>query len=176
MAPRTKERRDQFRERLGVAEVWSLLNRAEYLHNVSDVPTVYHYTDAKGLIGILSEGRLWATDIRYLNDSSELRHAEEIQRQVIDEIVSTSPDGSLQRKLSAKAYHGMHLQTHNPYVVCFCEEDDLLTQWKTYGSWGSGFSVGFDRRKLTAATAPPPASPVEVLLSEDTKVDHGRVQ
>ena len=48
--------------------------------DVTDVRVIYHYTDIKELIGILSDGQLWVTDIRCLNDSSELRHAEEVQR------------------------------------------------------------------------------------------------
>jgi hypothetical protein len=32
---------------------------------------IYHYTDLRGLLGILDERKLWATDIRYLNDTSE---------------------------------------------------------------------------------------------------------
>src|SRR5579863_6528378 len=37
-------------------------------------PTIYHYTDDKGLRGILEFGTLWFTDIFNLNDPSELRH------------------------------------------------------------------------------------------------------
>jgi hypothetical protein len=33
---------------------------------------VYHYTSTDGLLGILDSGHLWATDLRYLNDTSEL--------------------------------------------------------------------------------------------------------
>jgi len=35
------------------------------------VSPVFHYTDAVGLVGILSSKSLYATDYRYLNDSSE---------------------------------------------------------------------------------------------------------
>ena len=36
--------------------------------------TVYHYTDAAGLIGILKNRQIWATHVTYLNDASELLH------------------------------------------------------------------------------------------------------
>jgi hypothetical protein len=32
---------------------------------------LYHYTDQKGLLGILESKQLWATHYRYLNDTSE---------------------------------------------------------------------------------------------------------
>lgn len=50
-----------------------------YLHQKHDLSRYgwhnnglrYHYTDAQGLLGIIQNGRLWATDIRFLNDPSE---------------------------------------------------------------------------------------------------------
>jgi hypothetical protein len=35
--------------------------------------TVYHYTDANGLIGIMSSLEMWASDSQSLNDPQELR-------------------------------------------------------------------------------------------------------
>src|SRR4030088_767631 len=35
------------------------------------MPSVFHYTDSAGLLGILSSKSLFATDYRYLNDASE---------------------------------------------------------------------------------------------------------
>jgi len=97
---------------------------------------------------------LWATDIRYLNDSSELRHAEDVQHLMLEEIIRESPDGSLQMKLATKVLDGRDLfKGEKTYVTCFCAKDDLFPQWKTYGSWGSGFSIGFDREKLESLDA-----------------------
>jgi hypothetical protein len=43
----------------------------------SQVPSVplAHYTSASGLTGVLSSKLLWATHIRFLNDSKEFVHA-----------------------------------------------------------------------------------------------------
>lgn len=38
---------------------------------------VYHYTDAAGLLGIVSTGTLWMADIEFLNDAEELTYARE---------------------------------------------------------------------------------------------------
>jgi hypothetical protein len=35
------------------------------------MPSVFHYTDSAGLLGILSSDSLFATDYRYLNDVTE---------------------------------------------------------------------------------------------------------
>jgi len=37
--------------------------------------TLYHYTSQKGLLGIIGQGEIWATDILYLNDTMEYRYA-----------------------------------------------------------------------------------------------------
>jgi hypothetical protein len=41
---------------------------------------VYHYTSTDGLLGILDSGHLWATDLRYLNDTSELHFGRSLTR------------------------------------------------------------------------------------------------
>jgi hypothetical protein len=38
---------------------------------VHEMPSVFHYTDARGLLGICSTNTLFATHYRYLNDISE---------------------------------------------------------------------------------------------------------
>ena len=37
-------------------------------------PELFHYTNAKGLIGIIESQSIWATHYAYLNDSEEIRH------------------------------------------------------------------------------------------------------
>ena len=36
-------------------------------------PELFHYTNAKGLTGIIESQSIWATDYRYLNDSTEIK-------------------------------------------------------------------------------------------------------
>ncbi len=45
--------------------------------------SLWHYTDLTGLEGIISSQCLWATDYRYLNDSSELHHSQKMLFQVL---------------------------------------------------------------------------------------------
>jgi hypothetical protein len=44
---------------------------------------VYHYTNASGLLGIISKGTLWMTDIEFMNDAEELAYA---RSSVLDEL------------------------------------------------------------------------------------------
>lgn len=36
-------------------------------------PELFHYTDAKGLTGIIENQSIWASHYEYLNDSEEIR-------------------------------------------------------------------------------------------------------
>ena len=87
---------------------------------------------------------------RYLNDSSELRYVETVLEEMLSEVLAEE-QGESPRRTLAQAVRGKlapHFIEPTYYVTCFCTQDDLLTQWKTYGAWGSGFSIGFDRKKL----------------------------
>jgi hypothetical protein len=53
---------------------------------VSTAPDLrFHYTNAEGLKGILQSGKIWATDVRYLNDAQEVEYL----FQLLDERLGT---------------------------------------------------------------------------------------
>ena len=45
---------------------------------------LYHYTNPKGLLGIAQSRVLWASNIRYLGDSSEYLHAVQLALSVVE--------------------------------------------------------------------------------------------
>lgn len=109
---------------------------------------IYHYTDAAGLLGIISTNRLWATDVSFLNDPSEGRlfpeHVIECMRQ--------KPGGlsALEETIVEEIAKSIasHASTSKTFSISFCGEGDLLSQWRGYGSFGSGYAVGFDSREM----------------------------
>jgi hypothetical protein len=69
------------------------------LNNISE-QHVYHYTRLKGLRGIAENGRIWATDYRFLNDASELHFGLDILEMVIAHQEPTpSMDNERRRKI-----------------------------------------------------------------------------
>ncbi len=40
------------------------------------------------------------------------------------------------------------------YVCCFCERDNLLSQWRSYGANGTGVSIGLDPREFEYISGP----------------------
>ena len=104
---------------------------------------LYHYTSFSGLLGIVDIRALWASDIRYMNDSSELKHAADLLRTEIS------------RRLGAG--HGRHhlfdqfldwftyriTNGHMLFASSFRANGNLLSQWRGYSRLGKGVSLGF---------------------------------
>jgi hypothetical protein len=53
-------------------------------------------------------------------------------------------------------------QHHFVYVGCFCERDDLLSQWRSYGAAG-GYAIGFHKAQLRFVQPAEPGSRTEGL-------------
>lgn len=113
-------------------------------------PTLYHYTSAEGLLGILGnpQPKLHATHYKYLNDSTEYEYANILlNRAISKKLISASPvvRSVLQAVLDTPSGF---LAFTDPYIACFCEKDDLLSQWRGYGAKG-GYAIGFGTRPIT---------------------------
>lgn len=110
---------------------------------------LFHYTSASGLRGILESSRLWATNYRFLNDTSEVAHGVRLFEALIRERLATEADSVISEFLgrtlrTANAFDGMF----DCYIACFCERDDLLNQWRTYAGSGGGFALGLKAKEI----------------------------
>lgn len=126
-----------------------------------DPELLWHYTNADGVRGIVQTGVLWATDAEYLNDSAELRYGrEEVADALTREArrldsLSTGDDVNSARAGIARSILAAMDWEHAPdeartsgvYVACFCEQGDLLSQWRGYAA-GSGYALAFRRADL----------------------------
>jgi hypothetical protein len=111
---------------------------------------LYHYTTADGLKGIIEQNELWATSAYFLNDSTEITYGYGVLKDVMDDWLAKNPRPErsvtlgLARQL--RRWFGEALLERSVidpiYLACFCEDDNLLSQWRTYGQSG-GYSLGF---------------------------------
>jgi hypothetical protein len=124
---------------------------------------LYHYTTAIGLKGILETSTLWATDATFLNDAQELQfgrrdlcsallaRAQELVSDIQDQYGPESSRASIiqfaVRYLMSEYDVARPVMNSPVYVTCFCEEGDLLSQWRGYSS-GGGFAVGLATQAL----------------------------
>ena len=111
-----------------------------------DAPELlYHYTDAAGLIGILSSGSLWATNLRFMNDSRELDHARQLMIDVLHNARSRATAPGQHSVIDAIETNLSTLIGYPDfYSVSFSSDGDLLSQWRGYGATGGGYAIGFD--------------------------------
>ncbi|WP_308465323.1 DUF2971 domain-containing protein [Rathayibacter soli] len=132
---------------------------------MSNDRVIYHYTTAAGLQGIIEGGSIWMTDARHLNDSGELVHAARIMREritakiesirpeVLDESSNEDPAGSRVSVLRGIQSYLDRIELgqdygYSAYVTAFCEDGNLLSQWRGYGGGVLGYSLGFSRDVL----------------------------
>ena len=134
--------------------------------------TIYHYTTASALIGMLSECtmenhknlKMWATHAEFLNDPSEYEYGKTASQKILQEVetILNIPEedrlSSTMYEDSKKQYfveceRGITRFTDSlymapPFVISFSKNRDLLPMWTLYGKNGSGIAIGFNRELL----------------------------
>ncbi|WP_162991244.1 DUF2971 domain-containing protein [Biomaibacter acetigenes] len=113
----------------------------------SEVPdTLYHYTTPEGLLGILSSDSIRFSNVKFLNDESELVHARQIISYIINKKKNDYKDELFVDILNRvfNFYDGIF----DPYIACFSENGDLLSQWRGYAAGGMGYSIGFKGKEI----------------------------
>ena len=127
---------------------------------------LYHYTSAEGLCGILSDNTIWASDVFFMNDSTEFEYGRrlilsELSRRIDDKNpYSWNAERKLVRLPSTNPSFFEEVETaylehpHNEkfYVLSLCENGNLLSQWRAYGENGAGYSVGIATKTIRSDT------------------------
>jgi Protein of unknown function (DUF2971) len=120
--------------------------------------TLYHYTGQTGLLGIVERGELWCTKVQYMNDATEFGLALEMARTALDKMIEMIPGDASEtaRRVACMNFRRSldGLEGINLFATCFCENGDLLSQWRGYGGGSQGYSIGFDTEILKNAVAP----------------------
>lgn len=109
---------------------------------------LYHYTSYEGANGIITNKALWLTKLSYLNDTTELKLAIDLFQREASRIAKEIKDRE-QREFLEKAAH--QLESFSEVNICaasFCEDGDLLSQWRAYGQKGNGIALGFNGKSF----------------------------
>jgi hypothetical protein len=101
--------------------------------------------------GIIESGTIWASDIAFLNDTSEISHASKIISEEVEKFTSNA-SGTV-RELLGRANHPTDRNDLSSafFAICFCESGDLLSQWRAYGDGGRGYALGFDSYEFSSS-------------------------
>lgn len=119
-----------------------------------EVDELTHYTDLSGFMGIVGKGTFWLSHAAYLNDPQELQYGIKAAASVIERFSkSEEPGEDSEERIELLKNMTTRLRAEfdvNAYVTCFCEEDDLLSQWRGYSAQ-QGISITFDAEPLNDA-------------------------
>lgn len=108
----------------------------------------YHYTSLENCIKLLDnqsgEFGIWASNLAYLNDKEEHINGlnlidAEIEKLLINRDDDLSDWVSSYKEKRVKEY----TLANEIYVICFCSERSLLSQWKYYGK-DSGVAIEYN--------------------------------
>lgn len=94
-------------------------------------PEVWHYTNLAGFEGIVSSGRVWATEAHHTTDETEFIHARDVAAdyferwQPKDDSMGWAKQTA--RDFLSRAFDGGHLSPSQAeiFVASFCEVEDL---------------------------------------------------
>lgn len=109
-----------------------------------------HYTSQRGLLGIVSNEALWATNIKFLNDEHEFQHALDLIREIIPTSKITAgmkehgAHKGFMEKLLARLEQLDNYTTESIFTLSFSSEIDLLSQWRGYCSDNKGYCLVYD--------------------------------
>jgi hypothetical protein len=103
--------------------------------------TVYHYTGLRGLIGILSDHAIHASNYAFLNDATESKYAREKALNFVDSLDRST---AVREEFATRLRGRLNQYRSNLYVASFCREPDLLSMWRGYAGahHSPRFSIG----------------------------------
>ena len=108
---------------------------------------LYHYTDLDSLSGIFQTRTLWLSKISTMNDTSEIALAvQHFKRCAEARAKESDRDEAVFLQHVAAQLEGF--RRTNICVASFCEEEDQLNQWRSYGADGRGIALGFHSSRL----------------------------
>lgn len=121
----------------------------ERLYSAVPQETLYHYTTFAGLIGIVERKAIWASDIRYMNDSAEMKHTVDLIAAKVGERIER---GVSSRKVLSQLLDWVsnRITRHMLFAASFRSSGNLLSQWRGYSVVGKGVSIGFDPDYIVA--------------------------
>ncbi|MDP1947437.1 MAG: DUF2971 domain-containing protein [Nitrospirota bacterium] len=129
--------KSEYEERFARMDQWWETVRAELVAIISESPPriIYHYTDIDGLLGMILTGKIWATHVSRLNDSSEYHHGMKIVADCVRNAMPASSKPLVEKIIS-------EFKRVETYVVSYSTKHDLLSQWRSYSGGKVGYCLG----------------------------------
>lgn len=116
-----------------------------------DVPEVlWHYTSSEGLKGIISESCFRFAEAIYMNDGSEVIYGIELLRSLLGNFAKENAQDHAFIIPQILDRIAATLDEFRSTIFCFCEETNLLNQWRDYGRDIVPYCIGIETKDLNA--------------------------
>lgn len=152
-------------------EFIKLFNSFQYNGIDQYTGTIYHYTSPEGLKGIFDTHSLFATDMYFLNDSSEGMYVIKLIEENIRYLCKENDQliKCVKRELNLIKLGKWEEQIHN-YTISFSCDSDSLEMWNYYTKGNSiqGYNIGFDVSKLADTIQ------IEILNGEGKQIERNK--
>ncbi|WP_409320088.1 DUF2971 domain-containing protein [Pseudomonas putida] len=111
---------------------------------------LFHYTDVYAVKSILENRKLWLTDVRFLNDSTEMKEGFDFLLRYLAHQLKRYPDSEelgaamnyIEQVVDQRKDYG--LDRRPVFVSSFSLAGDLLSQWRAYGN----YAIEFDSESM----------------------------
>ncbi|MBU1313596.1 MAG: DUF2971 domain-containing protein [Alphaproteobacteria bacterium] len=106
--------------------------------------SLFHYTSAAGLIGIVSNHTIWFSDAIFMNDGSEATYGLSVFSAVINEFMADKSDAEKNAAEALQDQVKAALRFFQPIIFCMSARNNLLNQWRDYGRDIVPYCIEFD--------------------------------
>jgi hypothetical protein len=157
--------KSEFEERYAKMEQWGETLRVELAAIITESPPaiIYHYTDIDGLLGMVISGKIWATHVSRLNDSSEYHHGIKVVEDCVRNSMPASSKPLVDKILS-------EFKRAETYVACYSTKQDLLSQWRSYSGGKVGYCLGLATDGMATLDDSTPL--IEPVIYRDSLAEH----
>ena len=109
---------------------------------------IFHFTTQAGILGIIQSREMWATQVHFLNDKHEIFLTFKLLEKQLKRRIGTAQTPALRSLLVDIRSNLKRIDQSHICIASFCEQGDLLSQWRGYGNQGKGYAIGFNLSTL----------------------------
>jgi len=102
----------------------------------------WHYTNSKGLLGIITNNVLWASSAAFMNDEQELIKGQTL---IGDKIKNSSNLSDQEDQHVRDLLHLIEDPERQDFILSASESSDSLTLWRNYGREAVSYAVCLDK-------------------------------
>lgn len=115
---------------------------------------LYHYTDATAVKSMLENGKIWLSDIRYLNDHNEYKDGEQTIKTIFESKCEALTEAESLKILTHLESTFESSKSSYSFICSLSKGEDLLSQWRGYYPKTGGYALEFELDIFQDFTAP----------------------